>query len=69
MSTKREAEKQFKRVLKELDEEKMEIHVPGELLERIDRVLECLSFNSREELILSAVRRLLDKYRILEVIS
>jgi len=41
----------------------MEVALPAELVDRIDEVLEAMGFQTREELVIAAVRRLVDKYR------
>ena len=41
----------------------MEVALPVELVDRIDEVLEEMGFRTREELVIAAVRRLVDKYR------
>lgn len=43
--------------------EKLEISLDPELIKRIDEVVELIGYNSREELILCAIRRYADKYR------
>ncbi len=41
----------------------MEVALPVELVDRIDEVLEAMGFRTREELVIAAVRRLIDTYR------
>jgi len=41
---------------------KLEVAIPGELVDRIDTLLRILGFNDREEFVVSAVRRLVDLY-------
>lgn len=50
-----------------LEEVKLEIALPVELVDRIDEVLEDLGFRSREEFVVAAVRRLIDRYMPLTV--
>lgn len=45
--------------------EKLEINLPADLLKEIDRMARALDFCSREELILAAIRRLVDYYTTL----
>jgi len=45
--------------------EKVEISLPTNLCERLDKVLELLDFGSREEFAEASVRRLLDRYAVL----
>jgi hypothetical protein len=40
-----------------------EIALPVELVDRIDEVMEVMGFRTREELVIAAVRRLLDFYK------
>jgi len=47
--------------------EKLEVSLPAELVEGIDRVCELLGFRSREEAVVAAVRRLVDMYKVLAV--
>ena len=47
--------------------EKLEIALTEELLEKIDELLELLGFSSREELVVAAVLRLVDKYSKLAI--
>ena len=47
--------------------EKLEIILPVELLERIDQFIDLLDFRSREDFILAAVRRLVDRYSIISM--
>lgn len=47
--------------------EKLEIVLPAELVEGIDKVCELLGFSSREEVVVVAVRRLVDRYKVLAV--
>jgi metal-responsive CopG/Arc/MetJ family transcriptional regulator len=47
--------------------EKLEINLPAELVEGIDKVCELLGFSSREEVVVVAVRRLVDGYKVLAV--
>ena len=42
---------------------KFPVPLDPELLERIDKVVELLGLNSREELIRCAIRRFVDKYQ------
>lgn len=46
-----------------LEKIEMEVALPVELVDRIDEVLEAMGFRTREELVIAAVRRLVDKYR------
>jgi metal-responsive CopG/Arc/MetJ family transcriptional regulator len=48
-----------------MDGERLEITLSEELLKRVDEVVEVLGFGSREEFVLAAVRRLLDRYRFI----
>jgi len=41
----------------------MEVALPVELVDRIDEVLEVMGFRTREELVIAAVRRLVDHYK------
>ena len=41
----------------------MEVALPVELVDRIDEILEAMGFRNREELVIAAVRRLVDKYK------
>jgi len=41
----------------------MEVALPVELVDRIDEVLEVMDFRTREELVIAAVRRLVDHYK------
>jgi len=50
-----------------LGEEKLEISLPAELVERIDKICKLLGFRSREEVVVVAVRRLVDRYKVLAV--
>jgi metal-responsive CopG/Arc/MetJ family transcriptional regulator len=43
-------------------DERLVIEVPGELVEKLDYVVDLLGFRSREEFALVALRRLLDKH-------
>lgn len=45
-----------------LEEMKLEISLPVELVDRMDEILEVLGFQSREEFVTAAVRRLVDRY-------
>lgn len=45
--------------------EKLEIYLPPELVKMIDEAVELLGFDSREELVLCAIRRHLDRYFII----
>jgi metal-responsive CopG/Arc/MetJ family transcriptional regulator len=45
--------------------EKLEISLTLELMRRVDEIVELLSFGSREEFLMAAVRRLVDHYLIL----
>lgn len=45
-----------------LEKIEMEVALPVELVDRIDEVLEAMGFRTREELVIAAVRRLVDKY-------
>ena len=40
-----------------------EVALPTELVDRIDEVLDVMGFRTREELVIAAVRRLLDFYK------
>ena len=46
-------------------DERLVIEVPGELVEKLDDVVDLLGFRSREEFALVALRQLLDKYMML----
>lgn len=46
-------------------DERLVIEVPGELVERLDDVVDLLGFRSREEFALVALRQLLDKHVVL----
>ena len=50
-----------------MDAEKIEITLPFTLLKRIDHLVELIGFDTRDELILSAIRRFLDKFMMHEV--
>lgn len=50
-----------------MGEEKLEISLPAELVERIDKICKLLGFRSREEVVVVAVRRLVDRYKVLAV--
>ena len=41
----------------------MEVALPVELVDRIDEILEAMGFRTREELVIAAVRRLVDLYK------
>jgi len=43
-------------------DERLVIEVPGELVEKLDDVVDLLGFGSREEFALVALRQMLDKY-------
>lgn len=43
-------------------DERLVIEVPGDLLEKLDDVVDLLGFRSREEFALVALRQLLDKH-------
>jgi len=43
-------------------DERLVIEVPGELVEKLDDVVDLLGFKSREEFALMALRQLLDKH-------
>jgi len=45
----------------------MEVGLPVDLVDRIDEVLEVMGFRTREELVIAAVRRLLDLYKSMAV--
>ena len=45
-----------------MKEIELEIALPAEMVDRIDEILEVLGFRSREEFVVAAVRRLLDRY-------
>jgi len=45
--------------------EKLEISLTLELMRRVDEIVELLSFGSREEFLMAAVRRLVDHYLII----
>lgn len=47
--------------------EKLEISFDEDLIQRIDELLDLLGFGSREEFVVSAVRRLVARYRSLSV--
>lgn len=51
-----------------MGKERLEIKLPSELGERMDDVVELLGFGSRDELVEAAVRRFLDRYRILDIL-
>ena len=65
MGTKREVEGQFKRIEREMGEEKIEIDVPRELLEKMERVRYLLGVEI-EDLVRCAVRRFLDRFENLD---
>jgi metal-responsive CopG/Arc/MetJ family transcriptional regulator len=46
-------------------EEKVKIDLPVELVEKVDGIMDLLGFESREEFVEAAVRRLLDRYTVL----
>ena len=46
--------------------EKIEIALTDELLEKIDELLELMGFSSREEFVVAAVLRLLDRFKTLK---
>jgi hypothetical protein len=46
-------------------DERLVIEVPGELVEKLDDVVDLLGFRSREEFALVALRQLLDKHVML----
>ena len=46
-------------------DERLIIEVPGELVEKLDDVVDLLGFKSREEFALVALRQLLDKHVML----
>jgi len=46
----------------EVPPEVLEIHLPSELVERMDEVVEFLDFGSKEDLIRCAIRRYVDRY-------
>lgn len=46
-------------------DEKIEITLPSELLERMDNIRKLLGYRSRGEFIAVAIRRLLDQYTVL----
>ncbi len=46
-------------------DERLVIKVPGELVEKLDDVVDLLGFRSREEFALVALRQLLDKHVML----
>jgi len=50
-----------------LGEDDLVIHLPVELLERIDEIRGLSGFRSREEFVIAAVRRLLDRYATLSL--
>ena len=41
----------------------MEVALPADLVDKIDEILEAMGFRSREELVIAAVRRLVDRYK------
>ena len=45
--------------------EKGHVKIPSELLKQIDELIETLDLKSREAFVEAAVRRLIDRYRIL----
>ncbi len=47
----------------------MEVALPVELVDRIDEVLEAMGFKTREELVIVAVRRLVDKYKSMALVE
>jgi len=47
--------------------EKLEISLTPNLMRRIDDVVELLDLNSREDLVLSAVRRFVDRCHLPEI--
>jgi metal-responsive CopG/Arc/MetJ family transcriptional regulator len=46
-----------------------EVALPMELVDRIDEVLEAMGFRTREELVIAAVRRLLDYYKSMAIMD
>ena len=44
--------------------EKLEISLDAELMKRMDEVVELIGYNSREELVLGAVRRYVVEYSL-----
>lgn len=46
-----------------------EVALPMELVDRIDEVLEAMGFRTREELVIAAVRRLLDYYKSMALVD
>lgn len=62
MSAKREVDKQFKRIERQM---KLEIQLNPELVERMDEVVELLGLESIEELVRCAISRYVDMYFII----
>ena len=50
-------------------EDKLEIILPVDLLEKIDRIVDLLGFGSREEFVVAAVRRAVDQYMLLVTVE
>ena len=47
----------------DLSKTEMEVALPADLVDKIDEILEAMGFRSREELVIAAVRRLVDRYK------
>ena len=47
----------------DLSKIEMEVALPADLVDKIDEILEAMGFRSREELVIAAVRRLVDRYK------
>jgi len=52
-----------------LTKKMLEVAIPAELVCRIDEVLDVMGFRTREELVIAAVRRLVDLYRSMAVME
>jgi len=45
-----------------LDEQKLKVALPTEIVYKIDKIIKVLDFPDREEFLITAVRRLVDRY-------
>ena len=52
-----------------LSKVEIEVALPVDLVDRIDEVLEAMGFRTREELVIAAVRRLLDFYKSMAIMD
>ena len=41
---------------------KLEVSLPVEIVDKIDKIIKVIGFDSRDELLIVAVRRLVDRY-------